>query len=853
MTTGAAIALGARELRARPARNALTLLAITLGVALMVALSLVSGGLMHQFRASIDALAGRASLEVWAGDAGFPEDVLETVRADPDVRDAMPVVVGTVFLDDGSGAAFDLLGIDLVNDTRVRDYRASDADDAIVDDPLALLNSRTSLLVARPFLVRHGLAVGDEIPVATAVGRRRLTVRGALEPHGAAALVRDGLAVMDVYAAQRVFDKVGRFDRISIVCADGVDPDTVAARLRRRLDGRLVVDRPARRGATVAGLLDAFQHTLLALSLCALLVGLWMAYAAASTAVVLRAPELAMLRQIGARRAQVAWLLSIEAAVLGGIGAALGVAVGRVLASLVAAPIAASAETQFVVALGHDPAMRLGWREMAMALAAVAATALAVVPPARAAGSAIVVRPGSPPADGAATVRAGPWGLLLVVGAATLVWIAVRAHSPALLTAATVLSLVGGILLALAGGTALARMGARPATRGLGLAAWLVGAALARQPRRVAAGIAVLAVGLTLEVAIGTIYTSMKTSLVRSVAADAGADLLVSSGFLVGRFGSPVSATLPDSLAALAGVQSVTALRAAYDRHHDERVLLRAYDDGFYTEPRYASLVVLRDGPTDALARVAAGGSVLVSQNFASRFGVAPGGTLELAAPAGRAAFAIAGVVLDLEDNVGSVWLRRDDYRRWWLDSLVNVAYVTVRPGIDVATIAGVIERELGTTYRLRILRGGELLEFVRANVDRAFAFAGPLVAVVLAIVALGLSDTLLVSLTARTREIATLRAVGATHGTVRRLLTLESLAIAAVGTAFGIIGGTLLALVWTRVHFRELFGLVVTVEFPRGMLLEAATTMLAVALVAAAYPLRRVRRLPLARTLAQE
>src|SRR6516225_5746459 len=105
-----------RFLRGQYGRTALTVMAVALGVALVCALDVVSRSMQVAFEEIIDTMAGRAALEVTAGQDGLvQEDVAEKVGRVPGVELAVPVVNTTAFLTDGSGEALTVFGVDFLN------------------------------------------------------------------------------------------------------------------------------------------------------------------------------------------------------------------------------------------------------------------------------------------------------------------------------------------------------------------------------------------------------------------------------------------------------------------------------------------------------------------------------------------------------------------------------------------------------------------------------------------------------------------------------------------------------------------------------------------------------------------
>ena len=77
-------------------RSVLTTAGIVLGVALLVGMQTANHSVLRAFYQTVDRIAGKAQLQVSAGDSGFPEEVLERVQSIPQVRAAAPVIEASV-------------------------------------------------------------------------------------------------------------------------------------------------------------------------------------------------------------------------------------------------------------------------------------------------------------------------------------------------------------------------------------------------------------------------------------------------------------------------------------------------------------------------------------------------------------------------------------------------------------------------------------------------------------------------------------------------------------------------------------------------------------------------------------
>src|SRR5256885_17265120 len=116
------------------------------------------------------------------------------------MRAAAPVIEATVSTGQGNLL---ILGVGMLGDRNLRSYDLEGGDEA-VDDPLVFLAQPDSLMVTKTFVDEHGLKTGSRIPMRTMQGEQVFVVRGIMKPGGLASAFGGNLAVMDIYAAQKV-------------------------------------------------------------------------------------------------------------------------------------------------------------------------------------------------------------------------------------------------------------------------------------------------------------------------------------------------------------------------------------------------------------------------------------------------------------------------------------------------------------------------------------------------------------------------------------------------------------------------------------------------------------------------
>src|SRR5271154_3086458 len=195
-----------RPLLAEPVRTALTVLAIALGVAVVLAIDLAGTAAAGSFRSSMETLAGDSDLEVIAS-GGVPESAVGTLAALPyPVR--ISARIEDYAIDVDTQHSFPLLGLDLIAEGEEHEDASSSFHLERPEDALKYLGQYDSVWVGQSL----GYQAGDRIQLLINDQVREYTVRGVYpDANGNAAAV-----VMDLAAAQVALNRFGRVDRILV-------------------------------------------------------------------------------------------------------------------------------------------------------------------------------------------------------------------------------------------------------------------------------------------------------------------------------------------------------------------------------------------------------------------------------------------------------------------------------------------------------------------------------------------------------------------------------------------------------------------------------------------------------------
>ena len=281
-------------------RLGLTTAGIALGVAAFFAIQTTNDALVGSLNGTIEKLAGKATLQAAAGNAGFSFDAVKTVRSTPGVKIAEPVTE-TLAATTLGGTRLLILGLDTASDLQIYNS-AADRSGLVIKNPLVFSSRKDSVAITTKLAERFGLKDGDKITVETSSGPAVLTVRGLFAASGIGDVYDGNVAVMDIYSAQETFGRGSRIDRIDISTDDGADVDAVQTELAARLGPGIDVVRPDLRGKSLENSVTTMHAGFTILSIVALMIGVFIIFNSFTISVNQRWKEIAIMRSIGVER-----------------------------------------------------------------------------------------------------------------------------------------------------------------------------------------------------------------------------------------------------------------------------------------------------------------------------------------------------------------------------------------------------------------------------------------------------------------------------------------------------------------------------------------------------------------------
>jgi putative ABC transport system permease protein len=843
-----------RYLRRHPLLGMLNVLSVALGVAVYLATQIANQSANRAFAASVDLVAGKAELEITLPSRQLPETILPQVMAVPGISGATPLVHGFAPLPDFPGDYLEILGIDVFTNAPFRTFDAANFD-ASSFDVQTWLGTSNAVAVSEEFVRQHHLKQGDNLRVRTGSGDRELKIAFLLrkddtfDPH---------FAAMDIGWAQELFGRRGELSSIQLKLKNPREREAAIAQLRAILPKDARVAAPARRTEEVERMLGGFQLNLALTSLVSLFVGMFLIYNTVSASVVRRQHEIGILRSLGVTRREVRMLFLGEAIVLGGIGAFLGLIGGFALARILTNAVSATISSLYVLVNVRELALPPGMFALAWGIG-VASVILSAWFPAQEAAKQkpIEALHGGTRIERSAIPSLG-WligGVACILGAAIFSWLALST-GPAWLSFIAAFSVIAGFSLLVprlmfrfstgAGKMFRRRRARRQPVR---METELAAANLRRSLLRNSVTVAALAIAVAMTVGVSVMVFSFRKTVETWINQTLLADLF---------FTPAANEAIGDStffprdafefLATHPAVDTADTFRAVEVSMSGNGDIALAAISGARREFQF-----LHGDSASLVRRFREEACVLVSESFARRHHIRENEAIELVTPDGPHSFPVAGIFYDYVRDQGIVYISAENFARFWHDERIHNVAVYLRHGQNRNEVVDAFRSKFGQAGQFAIFSNQSLRRRIFEIFDQTFAVTYILLAISIFVAVTGIFLSLTILITERRRELAILRAVGASAGQIRRLLLTETAMLGLLASLVGLISGIALSVVLTGVINRVFFGWTIHLAFPWRSLAWTPIWILAAAIGAGIIPAWRASRMELADNLRDE
>jgi putative ABC transport system permease protein len=838
-----------RGLRARSRRFVGTFLAIFLGVAFLAGTLVLGDTLASNFddlftdaNAGTDVVVRNAtdiSTNDSIGGAPISASLVATAREVDGVAAAEPSVqgYGQIVGRDGDligGNGPPTIAGNWIDDPALNPYELADGRAPQRDD---------EVVVNRGAAKDGDLALGDTIQVRVPEPVE-VHIVGIATFGGEDGLGPTTFTGFTLDAAQRNFTDGD--DQITSVVARG-DGSVSEDELARRVTAAMPAGTETITGTSVTDenvsdinddFLGGFRTLLVVFSAIAMVVASFSISNTFAIVVAQRTHESALLRALGASRGQILGSVVVESLAVGAIASAVGVLGGLGIATALKGLFAAT---------GFDALPTGGLVVHASAVlvsfgVGVGVALLAGISPAvRAARVAPLAALRESDAESPRLGRGRRLGApLAAVGGIALVVAATVGGSVTLMTLGALLTLGGAVTSGPVVARPLSKVLGAPVAAARGVTGSLARDNARRNPRRTSRTASALLVGVAVVTLFTVFAASVKASIENTVTNAFTGDLAITAGVFGGSGFSPELAT---QVAGAPGVAAAVGLGSASAQLDGDAQPLTIADP--------AALAAVTDLDVDGSLGDLGNHELAVAENVADDNGWRIGDTVDVAFGDGTTEPFTVVATYERSAIVGPALMSRDAWAPHARQDIDTTVLIGLSDGTSMPDGKAAVEQVAAGFGAPDVLDRSEYVDDLTSGIDMALGIVYVLLALAILIAAMGIANTLSLSIHERRRELGLLRAVGQDRAQTRAMVRWESVIVAVFGTVGGILLGTFLG--WGVLSALAAGGgtPVTTFSLPLGPLLVVLVVGGLAGVLAGIRPARRAARVDILAALA--
>lgn len=697
----------------------------------------------------------------------------------------------------------------------------------------------------------NNFAVGDMIAALSDGPQRDYTIVGIVNFGEADSLAGATLALFELEHAQEIFGLEGKFSYIDVRSDGSVSPEELQQRVSQVVpDGLEVVTGEAQADEQLQEFSDGLSFlttALLAFAGVSVFVGSFTIQNTFRIIVAQRTKELALLRAVGASKLQVLQLVLVEALIIGGLASVIGIIGGVGIAYGVRGMLDAIG-----FGLPAGP-IELAPRTVAVSLTVgIGVTVLAALLPALKASRVTPIealRESQTSDSRKSLFTRGVIGLIMIVlgGAALLYGLGGNASNAIYYVGfGAVIQFIGVSVIAPLLSVPIANSFGSFLAKTRGVVGQIAARNAARSPRRTASTAAALMIGVSLIAFVSILATSFKVVVDDLIAETFSADVTIFNpafGPTAANFPVEVETRLTD-VEELDIISSARYALEGFEIQGDEGAFILAGIDPVGFDRAVAKLK-----PSEGAYEQLEGETIVVRDNRLEALGKQVGDTITIRYAEGAVDYTVVGTFVEAFDS--DYLINNDEYIRY-LDDEVTIIGATYVEGVDPGEAKVAVEVALAEYPQVNVNDSEDLIQQARQSIDEVLALLWGLLAMAVISAVFGITNTLLLSISERTREIGLLRAVGMTRPQMKAMIRYESVVIALFGSLLGLVMGVFFA--WAVIgalRATELDQLGLEISYGQLVLYFAFATLAGV--LAAIWPARKAAKMDILKAISYE
>lgn len=816
------------------------MLGIMVGVAVIVAIRLTQHSAFEAFDAATHTTVGHASHRLVGTDGSIEHDRIRRIATSYPGIPMSPVIQRRVTLPEHGLRGIEMLGIDPISR---RQITSNGRRDPVLFDPAELIAESMTAVVSQATADQLNVGIGSTIKIQTGTNIAQLKIIALLPPaHLPGGLVNDVL-IMDIATAQEVLQIFHGVSHVNL----RIDKPTLARKLNREIAAHHATEIElidlASESLAVKRMTAAFYSNLNALSLMALLVGMFLIYNTEMFLVLQRREILGRLRALGVSRQQILRSVLIEATCIGIVGSLGGIAFGILLANGLLGFVSTTINDLYfetsIDTLYVSPATLL-----LSIFVGVTATLVAAFVPAlqatRMEPNLAINEHGLRPLEVRQVCIATS---VIFIMCNALAWLVLEYfQSPNAGFAGICFVVIGFAALCPVAIIVLATLtrsligSQRLLPERLGLRT--VSVTLSRTGTATAA----LMIATAASIGIGIMVTSFRTSVSDWLDSALRADLYIADSRFDNQLNKDrIPHEVIERIERLPEVVATSNVLRRKIGSQNGQLQLSAFTLNNHAQMGFR----FKAGDPSSIWQLWEEHDVaVITEPYAYHHGMSVGDALRVKTDAGERQLEIVGIYLDYASERGSVSISRATYDRHWHTSGYDGIGIYGDPAVEERALTAAITASIGDNTTLIVNSTAELKKTSLEVFDRTFLITELLRAIAVIVSFIGVLGALLAQQLERTQQYGILRAIGFSTPEMSRTVLTQTTLLGITAALLAIPVGILIGVILIEVVNPRSFGWSMTMQIPAALIIKSCAIALLAALCAGLYPSYRAARI---------
>ena len=819
----------------------LSIIGVAIGVAVVVSVDIANSSAQRAFELSVKNFTGEATHQIISSSpTGLDEDLYVRLKLRFAEVASSPVVEGYVMAD---GETLQMLGLDFFSDTHFKEQLSGIDNEAMLN----LLLKPKTVLIAKKTGDRLGISPGGKLVIAVGGEEKEVMVVDFIGKEDSTV---DGVIAADISTAQELLGKVGVIDRINLVIPE--EDDGLLTSLEEwLLPGTTIISTDARNESTLR-MTDAFSINLTAMSLLALLVGMFLIYNTMTFSVLQRRGLIGSLRVLGVTRREIFTEVIVEAGVIGFIGTSLGVLLGIWLGQGMVKLVVRTVNDLYFVLTVSSFVVSSGMIIKGMLLGITTSIVAAFIPALEAASS--------PPQFvrfrsvlESLAQRLLPYislaGILLMIISIAILFLSgesIIAGFVSLFMLTIGFTLCIPVLV-----NFICRKISPVIGKTWGTLSKIATMGISGSLSRTGTAIAALAVAISVVVGMGIMIESFRDTVDRWLSQALQGDIYVTTTSDVSRRSeNPLPEDTVSKLMAMGGIEAVKTMKTVYLETASGVVEVQAIDPVLPSRQEYK----LKEGDVlHAWASFEKGESIFLAEPYAHKNDISLGGSVSFVTEGGVRDFKVSGIFFDYSSDQGIILMPQILYNKYWHDTSASSLVLYLGDGVDKEEMIAAIRADVAGAPGVLVRDNMDIRQAGLEVFDQTFLITRVLEFLAVVVAFIGILSTLMAYQLEKIKEIGILRAIGVTPGQIWRLMGLQTGFIGAIAGLLAIPLGIVLAVILILVINIRSFGWSMQMTIAPGSITEALSIAIGAALLASVYPAWKMSKISPAEALREE